>query len=223
MAPGTATLAPRAALYAALMRRNRRVAVLRLAVPAAGLAAFALLMGQIYLAGLARDYGVSGIRVDRGNLVVETPQYSGTGAGGARYLVTARTARTPLADPAEIDMTDATLDYTRPGRPTYFVTAAAASADTVKQVVTIPGAARVVGDDGLVAELFGVRAEMGAQVVTSGAPVHIERPDGMRIDAASMHYDGATELWTFTGATVIVPGLPAAEGAPDADPPEATP
>jgi len=221
MASGTATIDRRAALYAALARRNRRVGVLRLAVPVAGLAAFALLMGQIYLTGLARDYGVSGIRVDRGNLVVETPQYSGTGAGGARYLVTARTARTPLARPAEIDMTDATLDYTRPGRPTYFVTAAAASADTVAQIVTIPGAAKVVGDDGLVADLFDVRAEMNAQLITSGNPVHIEMADGTLIDAASMRHDGETQRWTFTAATVVVPGLPAAEGEPP--PPEDAP
>lgn len=222
MAPGTATL-DRRALYAGLMRRNRRVGVLRLAVPVAGLAAFALLVGQIYLIGLARDYGVSGIRVDRGNLVVETPQYSGTGAGGARYLVTARTARTPLANPAEIDMTDATLDYTRPGRPTYFVTAAAAAADTAAEIVTIPGLARVVGDDGLIADLFDVRADMARQTITSGNPVHVEMPDGTLIDAAAMHHDGVAQTWTFTRATVVVPGLPRAEGEPLPDAAEAAP
>ncbi len=220
-APATGSFERRAPLFAALAARNRRVGVLRIIVPAVGLAAFAGLAGQIYLTGLMREFGVSGIRVDRGNLVVETPQYSGTGSAGARYLVTAREARTPLARPGEIEMTNATLEYSRPGQATYFVTTAAATADTAAQRVTIPGDAAVTGADGLEAALTDIHADMAAETVTAGTPVSIRLANGTTIDAATMVHDGKAGLWTFTGATVVVPDLPAAE--PAAAPDEAAP
>ena len=97
MAVGRAeTYDQRAAILGRLLTRNRAVGVLRFVVPAIGVAAFLALAGQIYVASLLRQYGVSGIRVDRGNVVVEAPKYSGTGSDGARYLVTAREARSPI-------------------------------------------------------------------------------------------------------------------------------
>ena len=69
----TQTFDQRSAILSRLVLRNRFVTVLRFAVPALGVAAFVLLMGQIWLSNIARQYGVSGIRIDRGNLVVETP------------------------------------------------------------------------------------------------------------------------------------------------------
>ena len=64
----------RAEIFGRLVARNRIVGGLRVAVPALGLLAALLLVGQIWLANLESQYGVSGIRIDRGNMVVETPQ-----------------------------------------------------------------------------------------------------------------------------------------------------
>ena len=99
----------RAEIFGRLRARNRLIGVLRIAVPLVGVAAFLILVGQIYVANIARQYGVSGIRIDRGNVVVETPQYSGMGTDGSRYLITAREARTPLERPEAISMADAML------------------------------------------------------------------------------------------------------------------
>ena len=74
----------RAAILDQLAWRNRIVALLRIAVPAIGLLAFLALIGQIVVAGMMSKYGIAGIRIDRGNLVVESPRYSGAGADGSR-------------------------------------------------------------------------------------------------------------------------------------------
>jgi hypothetical protein len=112
----TQTFDQRSEILGRLVTRNRVVTLLRVVVPALGLAALLVLLGQIWLSNLARQYGVSGIRIDRGNLVVETPQYSEIGADGTQYFVAARDARTPLSSPGEIEMADPKFTYVRPGR-----------------------------------------------------------------------------------------------------------
>ena len=104
-------------------RETLNRSILRLAVPALGVAAFLVLMGQMWLTSLARQYGVSGIRIDRGQLVVETPQYSETGDDGSRYLVMADSARTPLDNPNSIEMTSPDLLFERPGEAALHATA----------------------------------------------------------------------------------------------------
>ncbi|MEO7223173.1 MAG: hypothetical protein ABIY37_11930, partial [Devosia sp.] len=85
MAGGRAdTYDQRADTLGRILTRNRVVDALRVVVPLLGLAAFLVLAGQIYIANLARQYGISGIRIDRGAVVVEAPKYSGTGGDGSR-------------------------------------------------------------------------------------------------------------------------------------------
>src|SRR5690348_14116876 len=115
MAGGRAdTYDQRADLLGRILMRNRIVDVLRIVVPAIGVAAFVVLAAQIYIANIANQYGVSGIRIDRGVVVVEAPKYSGTGATGSRYLVSAREARTPLDRTNMIDLNDATMELLQP-------------------------------------------------------------------------------------------------------------
>ncbi|MEO8758478.1 MAG: hypothetical protein ABI398_12105 [Devosia sp.] len=204
----TQTFDQRSAILGRLVVRNRLVMVLRFAVPALGIAAFLLLMGQIWLSNIARQYGVSGIRIDRGNLVVETPQYSEIGTDGSRYLVTARDARTPLANPSDIDMIEPVLTFERPGKAPFHAVAAHATIDTDSHAVIIPGVTRVSSDDGLSGTLVEVRSNMRAQITTAEGPVDVTFPDGSHLTASNMRLDGNTALWTFEDATLIVPNLP---------------
>ena len=146
----TQTLDQRAAILSGLLWRNRLVGVLRIAVPAVGVAAFLVLIGQMWLTSIARQYGVSGIRIDRGQLVVETPQYSETGEDGSRYLVTAEAARTPLDNPNSIAMTSPDLLFERPGKAPFHAVADNATVDTSTHLVTIPGITRGFGRNTLV-------------------------------------------------------------------------
>ena len=212
MAVGRAeTYDQRSAILGRLLFRNRAVALLRIVVPVIGLIAFLTLAGQIYLSNLMRQYGVSGIRVDRGNVVVEAPKYSGTGSDGARYLVTAREARTPIDRSNIINMTDATLELLEPDGISYFARAATATLDTATEYVTVPGVVAVTGSDGLEGTLTDVAADNPNEFLYSNGPVDLLLPDGTTIVADTMVRDGKAQLWTFTRATVVVPDLPEAE------------
>ena len=201
----------RAELLGSIRLRNRTIAVLRIVVPVIGVGALALMLGQIYLAGLARQYGVAGIRIDRGSIVVEAPQYSGTGSNGSRYLATAREARTPVLGGNDIDMTDATLELLQGDGITYFVSARTAKMNTATEVITSPGLVDVTGSDGLVGTLNDVNADPRSDLVVSKGAVDLLLPDGTTIAADNMVHDGKTSTFTFLNATVVVPDLPEAE------------
>jgi len=201
----------RADLLGSIRLRNRAIAVLRIVVPAIGLGALALLMAQIYLAGLARQYGVAGISIDRGSIVVEAPQYSGTGSNGSRYLATASEARTPLLGGNVMDMTDATLELLQADGITYFVSAGTATMNTATEVIISPGLVDVNGSDGLVGTLNDVTADPRSDSVVSKGAVDLLLPDGTTIVADNMVHDGKTSTFTFLNATVVVPDLPEAE------------
>jgi hypothetical protein len=207
----TQTFDQRAAILDRLIVRNRLVAVLRVAVPAAGVAVLLVLVGQIWFANLARQYGVSGISIDRGQLVVETPQYSATGADGSRYQVSAKEARTDLTHPDTIAMTDPHLLFGRPGKPAFRAVAASARVETTRHVVTIPGVVEVASDDGLSGTLHDVTADVEAQLTDARGPVDLIFPDGTHLVADSLHFDGHAALWTFDNATLTVAGLPGAQ------------
>jgi len=207
----TQTFDQRVAILSGLLWRNRLVGVLRVAVPALGVAAFLVLMGQMWLTSLARQYGVSGIRIDRGQLVVETPQYSETGDDGSRYLVTAEAARTPLDNPNSIAMTSPDLLFERPGKAPFHAVAETATVDTSTHLVTVPGITHVRSADGLFGTLTDVRSDMKAQVTIADGPVDLTFPDGTHLVAANMHFDGGTDIWSFDRATLYVPNLPKAK------------
>lgn len=206
----TQTFDQRAAILDRLLWRNRFVAVLRIAVPAIGLLGFALLVGEIWLANIARQYGVSGMRIDRGNLVVETPQYVGIGTDGSRYVVSAREARTPIGSPGRIEMTDAKLDYNRSGKASFHAAGATATLDTSRQFVTVPGIATLNSDDGMHGTLTEVRADFMSNVTVAEGPIDLTFSDGTTLEASNMRYDGKADHWAFERSTLVVPNLPRA-------------
>jgi hypothetical protein len=201
----------RAEILGSIVMRNRVIAVLRIAVPATGIAAFLLLIGQIYLANMARQYGVAGIRIDRGTLVVEAPQYAGTGSDGSRYLATAREARTPLGGGDIIDMNDATLDLVQPDGIVYNALTKTARMNTRADTIEAPGLVDVTGTDGLVGTLHDVEVNSDAETVLSKGAVDLILADGTIIKGSTMLREGKKQTWTFTNATVIVPDLPESE------------
>lgn len=212
MAGGRAeTYDQRAEILSNILVRNRVVGGLRIIVPLVGVLAFAGLAVQIYIANLAAEYGVSGIRVDRGAVVVETPQYTGTSETGSRYVVTAREARAQLNSTDEIFMVDATLELVRPSGAAFYAKAAEATMNTATDTVTAPGVVEISNSDGLEGTLTDVISNSKEDVITSKGPVDLLMSDGTTIVAETMFHEGAKQLWTFTRATVVVPDLPEEE------------
>lgn len=204
----TQTFDQRSAILNGLTGRNRLVAVLRIAVPAMGIVAFLALVGQIWIAGLARQYGVSGLRIDRGNLVVETPQYTGSSTDGSRYILNALEARFPLDQTNIIEMKTAKLDYIKPDS-VFHATGDSAVMDTARQYVTVPGIAHVSSDDGLHGTLTEVRVDMRANTTTAEGPIDMTFQDGTNLKAGNMVFEGGKQLWTFEGGvTMVLPDLP---------------
>jgi hypothetical protein len=205
-APSTAD--DRGALIDRLGARNRVVGGLRLVVPLAGVLLFAVLAGQVWLGSLARQYGVSGIGIDRGHLVVETPRYAATMADGSRLALSAREARAAIDNPDTIDLTDAELDYAPAGRAALVATAATALLDSGAQTVDVPGVLDVTGEGGLSGTLHDIHTDIAGNVTRANGAVSLTLAGGITIAADGMVFDGKT--WTFDNATVVLPGLPGA-------------
>lgn len=202
----------REAILSALLARNRIVGALRIIVPAAGVAAFLALVVQIYAASALHQYGVSGIRIDRGALVVDTPDYSGITKGGARYEARAREARSPIGTPSQILMQDAAFDFTPAHGSATHLTAPQATADTEAQTLTVPGLATVHGDDGTHGTLTDLVVNMQSGMSTGSGPVDLTYSNGTTLQASSFSSDAHADLWTFSNVTLTYPGLP--EAAP---------
>ena len=205
----------RSALYRRLMRRNRVVGLLRLVVPAGGVL-LALLFGvQIYIGGLARDFSVGGISIDRDNLVVATPRYNGVTADGGRYAVVADTARVAIADAELIELDAPRMSLMRSlGAAEMTAEAARARFHATRQHIDIPGLTHVADAAGMNGTLTDAEVDFVGQTLDSRGPVSITLASGLIVEGASLSYDGSAGTWAFERATVTLPGLPGRENRP---------
>lgn len=198
----------RANLYARLNRRNRLIGVLRWIVPAAGAVILAVVLGMIVLDGLGQRFGFSSIRIDRDNLVVETPKLTSMGEDGTLYALSARSAKVAPTQSDLIDMEDAVFTMTPPSGAAMAAEAAAARFQTNDQLLDVPGIAHVTSTDGLDGTLEAVFADlMNWKMVASGA-VDIKLPGGSSIVSDGMTYDRATGIYTFKDVTVTLIATP---------------
>jgi lipopolysaccharide export system protein LptC len=206
----TDSIDERSALLHHLAIRNRVVSVLRIVVPAAGAAALFVLVVQIYVANMLRQYGISGIRIDRGALVMDAPQYSAVGSDGARYNATARDAHAAIGDPKMITMDDAALELVRTRGNTLHLTAETVVADTARNIVMVPGIATLRDDKGMHGTLSRVRADLDAGTAVGEGPLDLTFEGGAHLTAGGMRYDGLGARWSFDHVTLVLPGLPEA-------------
>ncbi len=202
--------ADRATLFAALRRRNRVVALLRLLVPLAGALLFAGLMVQIVLDNLGERFGFANIRIDRDNLVVEAPQVTSTSDNGTRYAVTARTARVGMTDAEQVVMSDAAFSMAPLRGASLMAAAGEAELALTSQVLTVRETLDVSSSDGMVGRLSDVTADLLNWQLQSAGPVSLSLPDGSQLEAAAMHYDGQAGIWQFERVTVTLAGTPGA-------------
>ena len=213
----TDTLEQRTAILRSLAGRNRLVAILRIGVPIIGVILFAALALQIYVANLARQFGVSGISIDRNNLVVETPSYSATGADGTRYTMEAASARAALNNPDAIALTTTAITLNQPSGSIFTLKASDAEMTMSTQQLAMPGAT-IAGNDGMHGTLNDVVADLSRRNIVARGKVNIVFSDNSSIDASAMDYNSRTQTWTFTAATVILPETPGSSQAPAATP-----
>jgi lipopolysaccharide export system protein LptC len=196
----------RAGLYQRLGRRNRLVGLLRFLVPLAGVLIFAFLVVQIVIANMARDYGVSGIHLDRNRLVIDTPRYQGVTEAGLRYSVVAETASAEVSNANIIELGTATLEVTRPDGVSFTARAKSARYDLIGGTVVVPGVAEVVDSRKTHAILHNAHADWGAQIITARDGADITFADGTRLLAKSLVMYGADNRWDMQGVILETPG-----------------
>jgi lipopolysaccharide export system protein LptC len=208
IAARTETFEQRSAIYDSLVRRNRLVAILRVGLPILGGIVLAGLLVRLYLGSLVPDFGFANITIDRDNLVVEAPAYSGVGADGTVYSVGAASARASIGDTDLIHLTDASFALKQPAGATYEARATKARLRMSSQVVTVDGPTEIGGSDGMTGIIHDAEVEIGTERMRSGGEVRLSFSGGTTVEAATMSYDGKAQLWQFDRATVVLGATP---------------
>lgn len=208
----TETAEQRQSIYRALTRRNRLVRLLRIGLPVIGAVVFLGLMLQLYARSLIPDFGFANITIDRDNLIVEAPTYSGASADGSVYSVSAAKARTSFANTDLINLTDTIFLLDQPSGSSFEARAASAQLHVSEELVVVDGLAYVEGSGELDGTLVDAEVDLAGEAMHSKGPVDLTMR-GMNVKAASMSYDGATGRWTFSGATLLLNATPGEQAA----------
>jgi lipopolysaccharide export system protein LptC len=203
--------AGRFAIYRSLQRRNRVVGALRWVVPGIGVSVFAVLLAQMALASLTRDFTIGRITMARDRLTVEAPSYAGRMADGSVYTVTASEAQAALMTPSLIDLTTAKVVLNRSNGIVATATAKAAGLDTENQLVTVAGRTDLSDTSGMVATLYGMHVDFEAQTLSASGAVDITFADGQHLQSTGMSYDSVASVWHFDRATLTLPDTPGAK------------
>ena len=208
----------RARLYAGLERRNRRISLYRFALPILGLLVLVGLTLQIVIASLLDQFGISNIRIDRENLVVDTPSYSSMTADGTKYTVNSESAQAALGDTDLLHLSDAALTVTKPDGSWMKADAMAADMRLSGQTVFVEDAMGIADSRGTTGTIQGVHADLVSEQMVSDGRAKIRYHNGTTLDAETMAYDGKRQLWQFNRVTLVVPNTPQAKATPATSP-----
>jgi lipopolysaccharide export system protein LptC len=213
----------RAAIYAGLMRRNRIVAILRTWIPAIGVVLFTALVLQFLLGSITPNFGFANVTIDRDNLVVEAPAYSGVGAGGTVYEVAAGSARAAINDTDLIHLSKATFSMQQPSGTGFTAAADDAQIRVSSQKVDVSGTTTVSGSNGLAGTVVDAHIDLIAEQMVSDGAADLTFAGGSRVRAESMTFDNKARVWTFNRATLTMPAMPGSSEERALQAKEATP
>ena len=196
----------RASLYRKLARRNRIVGVLRMLVPLLGVAVLGVLVAQILIAHAAKEFGVTGIRIERDRLLIDTPRYEGVTEAGVRYKVVADMASALISEADIIELHNATLDLVRPDGVSYVATAERALYNLVAQTVEVPDVAIVIDSRKTHSVLKNTFVDWSDQTINARGGADVTFADGTRLIAGTLIMYSQDNRWDMTGVTLITEG-----------------
>jgi lipopolysaccharide export system protein LptC len=206
------TAEQRFAIYSRLQTRNRFVSILRVALPVAGALVFLVFVAQLLLASLTNNFGIGKISFSGSSVVVDTPSYSGVMANGDVYKVSAGGAQAAVASLNIINLTNASLQLTKPDGTQMSAEAASGSFESLRQIVRVPTTAKVSDSRGNSGTLSNVVADLARQTLKASGPVTVSLSSGMNVQSDSLSYDAKANRWDFGHATVTLP-LDATDGS----------
>lgn len=199
---------PRARLYRALSRRNRMVAALRIILPILGVVGLVVVAGAIILDHLSSRFSISGIKIDRENLVVDTPELSSTLADGTTVTLEAQSAHILTTDSDKVALSTVKFASALANGPHLAAKAANAQLTLSRQLVDVPGTTEFTSSDGGHGTAEQLKVDvLGLKISTAGA-VDFQFGDGNRLSAADMAYDHKTGTWVFHKVNLWISSTP---------------
>ncbi len=187
----------RAQTYRGFARHNRLISWLRIGVPLFGALVLAALMIEIVIANIARDFGISGVRIARDELVIDTPEYSGVMANGTLYTVVAEAASTTIGDGDLLNLTDPLIDLTRTDGYRMRAGAKSARFSIDRQTVEVDDVLNVSDSQDMQAKLLNAIIDWRTQTLVAKDNVHVVFADGSILTGSSLRYDAGAQTWDF--------------------------
>ncbi len=200
--------AGRAGVHDRLLRRNRIVAVLRWIVPAAGAVVLLAVLAAIVVDNLANQFGFSSLRIDRNNLVVDTPELSSTLADGTVLALSAEAARVAVDATDRVTLAGVSFSITPPAATALTAEADEAELQTTDQLITVVGTTRFSGTNGMSGTVVGMFADLFRQRVDASGAVAVDFGTGGHLAATGMSYDRRAGTWVFNRVTLTLPETP---------------
>jgi len=208
MAAPAASNDSRARVYAGLARRNGLVRMLRWLLPLIGVLVLLVVLGVMVVNGLAQRFGISNIRIDRNNLVVDTPELTSTMSDGTVYALSAQSAKVLVTQTDLVDLANATFSATPPSGVVFSARADEARLQTTDQTVEVAGTVHVDSTDGLTGTMDQTFVDMRRWHVVASGGVEFSMPDGIRLRADTMIYDRETSNFKFRNIRLTLPLTP---------------
>jgi lipopolysaccharide export system protein LptC len=203
--------------FARARRHSRRVVLLRVLLPLAGLLAVA---GFVVKARLAfpgdADLSAASLSVTRNSIIMDHPHLTGFGGDSRGYSLSADRAIQPLATPGQVRLEEIKATVTPPGQGATNITAEAGDYDHGKSTLQLLGAIGVDSAEGYRLRMSGAQVDFGAGTMQTDAPVSIGYADST-ITGKRMSVSAGGKVIVIEGdvRTVLMPpkrpaALPAA-------------
>ncbi|WP_404400747.1 hypothetical protein [Pelagibacterium halotolerans] len=194
--------------YRQIARHNRAIAMLRVAVPIAGLLLLFVPIVQFALSLIDDTIVADGATLDADTLVIQSPRFEGLTSDGAVYRMEAERSESDTGNLDVSTLYELTIDLD--GAAGYWakVTFSRAQWTMSREYLTSDETVHVVDSTGARGVLEGAEADWRAQIISSDGPVRFTFADGSELNADTMVHDIGAATWHFTGPSVQMQPVP---------------
>ncbi len=192
-------------IYNSLKFRNFIIAILRIIVPLFGLAVLGFLLLQIIISNMINNYNISGVRIKKDRLIMESPYFNGVMSNGTKYIISSKSASTAIAGGDEIELSDVKLDLTRLDGYNMQLTSKMATFNMVEQWVDVKGLMNVSTSSNILAELNNSIIDWETQTLSTKDKVLVRFPDGSILTSNSLFHNANAQTWEFEQVTLLIP------------------
>lgn len=202
-APGPSAARGRA--IAAARRHSRRVRLLRVLLPAAGLAAVAVFFALTHL-GLPGDLDLSAARlsITPNAVIMERPNITGFDGDRREYSVVAERAIQPLLNPDQVRLEAIEARIGIAGEGPTIVTAASGAYDHTARTLRLEGGIAVDNPAGYALRMTDADIDFAARTMQSANPVTVIYGDGRTVGQRFVATDSGKRILFEGGVSTTV-------------------